>query len=86
MIRRIKFFFSILSFFKDLLLVLKEDSEVIIKIKVDPKKIHIVDYSVNKKDAISSIKFLPGSELSEAFKKEYIKTFGRIASKSGLYQ
>jgi len=85
MIRRIKFFFSILSFFKDLLPILKEDSEVIIKIKVDSKKIHIVDYSVNKKDVISSIKFLPGSELSETFKKEYIKTFGRIASKSGLH-
>jgi hypothetical protein len=84
MIRRVKFFFSILSFFKDLLPILKDDSEVIIKIKVDPKRIYIVDYSVNKKDVLSSLKFLPGSELSEAFKKEYIKTFGRIASKSGL--
>jgi uncharacterized protein YjfI (DUF2170 family) len=75
-----------LSFFKDLLPVLKEDSEIIIKIKVDSKKIHIVDHSVNKKDVISSIKFLPGSELSVTFKKEYIKTFGRLASKSSLYQ
>jgi len=83
MLKKIKFFFHILSFFKDLLPILKDKSEVILKIKVD-NSIYIIDYSVNQENVLSSLKFLPGSELSNSFKIDFIKTFGRIASKSNL--